>query len=219
MSEDQIRVLVVDDHAVVREGIRGVLASTPGFVVVGEAGDGAEALELAEEHRPDVVVLDLTMPGMSGLEATAALRRQSSTVRVLILSMHDHPEYVLQAVRAGAHGYVLKDATPDELRTAVKAVYGGSDYFAAAAAQQLGAAIRGEVEGEKRRLLAERLTPRERSVLVRVAKGLTNKEIASQLGISPRTVETHRDSIARKLKMRSVAELTRFVMETELGDD
>lgn len=219
MSEDRIRVLVVDDHAVVREGIRGVLASTPGFVVVGEAADGAEALELAKEHTPDVVVLDLTMPGMSGLEATVALRRQSSTVRVLILSMHDHPEYVLQAVRAGAHGYVLKDATPDELRTAVKAVHGGSNYFAPAAAQQLGAAIREEVDGEERRLLADRLTPRERSVLVRVAKGLMNKEIASQLGISPRTVETHRDSIARKLKMRSVAELTRFVMETKLGDD
>jgi two-component system response regulator NreC len=212
-------VLVVDDHAVVREGIRGVLAATPGFDVVGEAGDGAEALELAEEQRPDVVVLDLTMPGMSGLEATAALRRQSTNVRVLILSMHDHPEYVLQAVRAGAHGYVLKDATPDELRTAVRTVYQGSDYFAPAAAQQLGAAVRGEMEGEERRLLAERLTPRERDVLIRVAEGLTNKEIASQLGISPRTVETHRDGIARKLRMRSVAELTRFVMETGLSED
>ena len=219
MTEGRIRVLVVDDHAVVREGIRGVLAATPGFDVVGEAGDGAEALKLAEEQRPDVVVLDLTMPGMSGLEATAALRRQSTNVRVLILSMHDHPEYVLQAVRAGAHGYVLKDATPDELRTAVRTVYQGSDYFAPAAAQQLGAAVRGEMEGEERRLLAERLTPRERDVLIRVAEGLTNKEIASQLGISPRTVETHRDGIARKLRMRSVAELTRFVMETGLRED
>ncbi len=219
MTEGRIRVLVVDDHAVVREGIRGVLASTPGFDVVGEAGDGAEALKLAEEQRPDVVVLDLTMPGMSGLEATAALRRQSTNVRVLILSMHDHPEYVLQAVRAGAHGYVLKDATPDELRTAVRTVYQGSDYFAPPAAQQLGAAVRGEMEGEERRLLAERLTPRERDVLIRVAEGLTNREIASQLGISPRTVETHRDGIARKLRMRSVAELTRFVMETGLSED
>lgn len=219
MTEGRIRVLVVDDHAVVREGIRGVLASTPGFDVVGEAGDGAEALKLAEEQRPDVVVLDLTMPGMSGLEATAALRRQSTNVRVLILSMHDHPEYVLQAVRAGAHGYVLKDATPDELRTAVRTVYQGSNYFAPAAAQQLGAAVRGEMEGEERRLLAERLTPRERDVLIRVAEGLTNREIASQLGISPRTVETHRDGIARKLRMRSVAELTRFVMETGLSED
>jgi DNA-binding NarL/FixJ family response regulator len=105
------------------------------------------------------------------------------------------------------------------LRTAVKAVHSGSKYFTPAAAQQLGAAIRGEVQGEERQLLVERLTPRERDVLVRVAKGLTNKEIASQLGISPRTVETHRDSVARKLKMRSVAELTRFVMETELNDD
>ena len=218
MTEERIRVLVVDDHAVVREGIRGVLASTPGFDVVGEAGDGAEALRLVKELSPDVVVLDLTMPGMSGLDATAALHRQSTRVRVLILSMHDHPEYVLQAVRAGAHGYVLKDASPDELRTAVKTVHEGNAYFTPSAAQQLGAAVRGEVEAEEHRLLAERLTPRERDVLVRVARGLTNKEIASELGISPRTVETHRDGVARKLKMRSVAELTRFVMETGLGD-
>jgi DNA-binding NarL/FixJ family response regulator len=164
-------------------------------------------------------MLDLTMPGMSGLEAAAALRRKAPRVRVLILSMHDHPEYVLQAVRAGAHGYVLKDATPDEIRTAVRSVHRGDDYFAPAAAQQLGAAVRGEVRGEEQRILADRLTPRERSVLVRIARGLTNKEIASDLGISPRTVETHRDSVARKLKRRSVAELTRFVMETGLTEE
>ncbi len=219
MTEVDIRVLVVDDHAVVREGIRGVLASTPGFSVVGEAEDGAKALELINEREPDVVVLDITMPGVSGLEAAATLRRQSKNVRVLMLSMHDHPEYVLQAVRAGAHGYLLKDATPDELRTAVRTVYEGKQYFAPAAARQLGVAVRVETEEEHRRSLAERLTPRERDVLIRVARGLTNKETAAELGISPRTVETHRDSIARKLKMRSVAELTRFVLDTELTDD
>jgi len=219
MTDKDIRVLVVDDHAVVREGIRGVLASTPGFTVVGEAEDGAKALELIDERDPDVVVLDVTMPGMSGLEAAATLRQQSKDVRVLILSMHDHPEYVLQAVRAGAHGYVLKDATPDELRTAVRTVYEGKHYFAPAAARQLGVAVRVETEEEQRRLLAGRLTPRERDVLIRVARGLTNKETAAELGISPRTVETHRDSIARKLRMRSVAELTRFVMDTGLSDD
>jgi DNA-binding NarL/FixJ family response regulator len=209
--------LVVDDHAVVREGIRGVLASTPEIEVVGEASDGAEALELTEARRPHVVVLDLTMPGMSGLEATAKLRADFDDVRVLILSMHDHPEYVLQAVRAGAHGYVLKDATPEELRTAVRAVYEGEEYIVAAAARQLNVAVRGEQEASAREALVAQLTPRERDVLVRVTKGLTNKDIAGELGISPRTVETHRDSIARKLGIRSVAELTRLVLETGLG--
>jgi DNA-binding NarL/FixJ family response regulator len=219
MSEGQIRVVVVDDHAVVREGIRGVLASSSDIDVVGEASDGAEALELVAATQPDVVVLDLTMPGMSGLEATAKLRDAFDKVRVLILSMHDHPEYVLQAVRAGAHGYVLKDATPEELRAAVKAVYSGEEYIAPAAARQLNVAVRGEQKADARRALVAQLTRREREVLVRIARGLTNKDIAAELGISPRTVETHRDGIARKLGIRSVAELTRLVLEADITSD
>ena len=219
MSEGRIRVVVVDDHAVVREGIRGVLASSSDIEVVGEASDGTEALQLVTATRPDVVVLDLTMPGMSGLEATAKLREEFDEVRVLILSMHDHPEYVLQAVRAGAHGYVLKDATPEELRAAVKAVHRGEEYIAPAAARQLNVAVRGEQEANARRALVARLTRREREVLVRVSRGLTNKDIAAELGISPRTVETHRDGIARKLGIRSVAELTRLVLEGDITSD
>ncbi len=214
----RVRVLVADDHAVVREGIRTVLAGTPDFEVVGEAGDGAEALTLALELEPDVLVLDLTMPEKSGLEVTAEIRSEREDVRVLILSMHDHPEYVLEAVRAGATGYVLKDAQPDELRAAVRAVHEGREYFHPAAARQLSTALREESTRARRRSAADQLTPREREVLVRIARGLTNKEIAAELGISPRTVETHRDSLARKLKMRSVADLTRFVMETGIGD-
>jgi DNA-binding NarL/FixJ family response regulator len=214
----RIRVLVADDHAVVREGIRTVLAATPDFEVVGEAADGLEALALAREHTPDVLVLDLTMPGKSGLEVAAELRSEHDAMRVLILSMHDHPEYVLEAVRVGASGYVLKDAQPDELRAAVRAVHEGREYLHPAAARQLSTALRDESERVRKRSAAEQLTPREREVLVRIARGLTNKEIAGELGISPRTVETHRDSVARKLKMRSVADLTRFVLEMEIGD-
>lgn len=219
MTEDRIRVVVVDDHAVVREGIRGVLVSSSEIDVVGEASDGAEALQLAVTTLPDVVVMDLTMPGMSGLEATMKLRETLEDVRVLILSMHDHPEYVLQAVRAGAHGYVLKDATPEELRAAVKAVHRGEEYIAPAAARQLNVAVRGEHEAHARRALVAQLTRREREVLLRVTKGLTNKDIAAELGISPRTVETHRDGIARKLGIRSVAELTRLVLEADITGD
>ena len=219
MTKQRIRVLVADDHAVVREGIRAVLASTPDFEVVGEAGDGAEALDLAASLEPDVLVLDLTMPGLSGLAVAERLHAARASTRVLILSMHDHPEYVLQAVRAGASGDVLKDAQPDELRAAVRAVRGGREYFHPAAAQQLSAALREESERADRSSALEQLTRRERDVLIRIARGRTNKEIAAELGISPRTVETHRDGIARKLKMRSVADLTRLVVETGLGED
>jgi two-component system response regulator NreC len=219
VTAPRIRVLVADDHAVVREGIRAVLASTPDFDVVGEAADGTEALAAALDLAPDVLVLDLSMPGMSGLEVTEQVRRDRPDVRILILSMHDHPEYVLRAVRAGASGYVLKDAQPDELRAAVRAVREGREYFHPAASRQLSTALREESERAHRTSAVERLTRREREVLVRVARGRTNKEIAAELGISPRTVETHRDSIARKLEMRSVADLTRFVLETGLAED
>ena len=135
---------------------------------------------------------------------------------MLILSVHDHPEYVLRAVRAGAHGYVLKDATPEHIREAVRTVHGGSEYFSPPVAAQLSAALRGEIEVEQRRGLVERLTPREQEVLVEIANGRSNKEIGATLGISPRTVETHRESLIRKLRIRTVAGLTRFALETGL---
>ncbi|NIM51598.1 MAG: response regulator [Gemmatimonadales bacterium] len=213
MSADRVRVLVADDHAIVREGIRSVLSGTSDLEVVAEAADGAEALALAEQSDPDVVVLDVSMPGKSGLEVTAMLRRTVSTARVLILSMHDHPEYVLQAVRSGAHGYVLKDTAPADLREAVRAVHRGEAYFCPTVAKQLSVALRGELEREQRRGTLEALTGRERDVLVRIAQGRTNKEIAAELGISPRTVETHRESLMRKLRIRTVAGLTRFALE------
>lgn len=216
MNDIPIRVLLVDDHVVVREGLRHVLGAGHGFEVVGEAGTGAEALVLAAERAPDVVLLDLTMPGMSGLEVTSILRERLPDVRVLVLSMHEQDEYVVAAVRGGAHGYVLKDADPGELRAAIRAVHDGAGYFSPAVAGHLGAAVRGEVAAAAPRDRLERLTPREREVLARVAAGHTNREIASQLGISPRTVESHRESLMKKLSLRSVAELTRFALQSGL---
>ena len=216
MSDAPISVIVVDDHAVVREGIRAVLAAKPEFEVLGEAADGAEAMVLAERHQPDVVVLDVTMPGESGLQVAARLRQRLPTVRVLILSMHDRTEYVLEAVRAGASGYLLKDATPAEVRDAVRTVHRGETYFCPAVLEKIGAALRGELDREERRGTLELLTPREREVLTGIADGRTNKEIAAELGISPRTVETHRESVMRKLRIRTVAGLTRFALESEL---
>jgi DNA-binding NarL/FixJ family response regulator len=215
MSAGAVRVLVVDDHAVVREGLRHVLTAAEGFSVVGEAANATEALVLAETVRPDVVLLDLTMPGMSGLEAAAELRRASGA-RILVLSMHEQDEYVLAAVRGGADGYILKDASPAELRAAIRLVRAGGEYFSPAVARRLTAAVRGEVATESPRGRLQRLTPREREVLTLVATGHTNREIAAHLGISPRTVESHRESLMKKLSLRTVADLTRFALHAGL---
>ncbi len=215
MTEEPIRVLVADDHAIVRTGIRHVLESEPGFVVVAEASTGAEALELAERLRPDVAVLDISMPGESGLRVAAELRRRSPETRALILSMHDNTEYVLESLRAGAQGYLLKDSAATELRGAVRAVRRGESYFSPAIAGRLSAVVRGDPAESAARALTQ-LTARERQVLVGVAQGHTNREIAVQLGISHRTVESHRESLMRKLGVRTVAGLTRLALEAGL---
>jgi DNA-binding NarL/FixJ family response regulator len=204
-----IRVLLADDHMIVRTGIRHVLESEPGFEVVGEAANGAEALSLAAKLHPDVVVLDISMPDVSGLELAARLSDTGGT-RVLILSMHNNPEYVLESVRAGAHGYLLKDTAATELRTAIRAVCQGESYFSPPVASRLSAAVRGE--RDQRPAGLEQLTAREREVLLGIAQGRTNKEIATELHISHRTVETHRESLMKKLQIRTVAELTRFAL-------
>jgi DNA-binding NarL/FixJ family response regulator len=214
MSGETVRVLVADDHAIVRTGIRHVLEGEPGFAVVAEAATGAEALALALALRPDVAVLDISMPGQSGLEVTAELLHYCPDTRVLILSMHDNTEYVLESVRAGAHGYLLKDTAATELRGAVRAVYQGESYFSPPIASRLSAVVRGDPAETTPAGLLTQLTGRERQVLIGVTRGLTNKEIAAELGISHRTVETHRESLMRKLRLRSVAELTRFALET-----
>jgi DNA-binding NarL/FixJ family response regulator len=210
VADRPIRVLVADDHTIVRTGIRHVLEGEPGFEVVGEASNADEAIRLTAQLHPDVVVLDISMPGHSGLQVAARLRTASSPPRVLILSMHDNPEYVLESVRAGAHGYLLKDTAATELRSAVRAVCRGESYFSPPVASRLSAAVRGEHETGLTPV--EQLTGREREVLEGIAKGRTNKEIAAELGISHRTVETHRESLMNKLQIRTVAELTRFAL-------
>jgi DNA-binding NarL/FixJ family response regulator len=212
-----IRVLVADDHMLVRTGIRHVLESEAGFEVVGEAADAAEALSLAAELQPDVVVLDISMPGESGLQLAARLRGSPADPRVLILSMHDNAEYVLESVRAGAHGYLLKDTAATELRHAIRAVCRGESYFSPPIAGRLRDALRGERTTQAGTL--DQLTGREREVLLGVAHGRTNKEIAAELGISHRTVETHRESLMRKLQIRTVAELTRFALTAGIMED
>ena len=211
-----IRVMVVDDHSVVREGIRSVLSDPAQFIVVGESPSAADAIANITAWAPHVVVLDVSMPGGSGLHAVAELIERTPAVRILMLSVHDDAEYVLESVRAGAHGYLRKDSTPAELRTAIMAVHAGDVYYSPQLAGVLAEALRGrvaqvvEVPPPK---AADVLTAREREILAHVAEGATNREIGTVLGISTRTVEAHRDSLMRKLGIRTVAGLTRLAIE------
>jgi DNA-binding NarL/FixJ family response regulator len=218
MTDTPIRILIADDHALVREGIRRVLDEDPGFDVVAEASDGRQALERIEETNPDVAILDISMPERSGLDVARQLREERPALKVLILSMHDETEYVMRAVHAGAAGYLLKDdAGPALLRQAVRAVHEGDSYFSPAVAARLTDALRGGSSGSADPL--ERLTGRELEVLRLVAAGRSNKQIAAELGISRRTVESHRESMMRKIEIRTVAGLTRFALENGLLDD
>jgi DNA-binding NarL/FixJ family response regulator len=208
-----LRVLLADDHALVRAGMRSLLRDIPGVEVVGEAADGAEALAVAARERPDAVLLDIAMKGMSGLEAAARFREQLPGVKVIILSMHASEEYVLQALRAGAAAYLIKDSATAELELALKSVMRGETYLSPAISRQV-------VEGYVRRMGAgaaeDPLTPRQREVLKGIAEGRTTKEIAFALGLSVKTVETHRAQVMERLGIRDVAGLVRYAMRTGL---
>ena len=211
-----IRIMVVDDHSVVREGIRHVLSDPALFAVVGEAGSAAEAIATVAAWAPDVVILDVSMPGGSGLHVVAELLERAPAARVLMLSVHEDAEYVIESVQAGAHGYLRKDSTPAELRSAVTALSAGESYYSPQIAGALANALRARSAApppERAPSAAEALTARERQVLALVADGATNREIGTQLGISTRTVEAHRDSLMRKLGIRTVAGLTRLAIE------
>lgn len=215
----RIHVLVVDDHSVVREGIRHVLGEGGAFEVVGEASSAAEAVAQAAKLRPHVVVLDISLPGETGLHAVGEILERAPGTRVLMLSVHDDVEYVLESVRAGAHGYLRKDSTPAELRAAIQAVHAGDAYFSPQVTRRLAKALRdGGARGPEARppRAVDVLTAREREILAHIAEGRTNREIGAQLGISTRTVEAHRDSLMRKLGIRTVAGLTRLALEQGL---
>jgi DNA-binding NarL/FixJ family response regulator len=207
------RILLVDDHALVRAGMRSLLHEIPGVEVVAEASDGAEALRLAAELRPDVVLLDIAMKGMNGLDAAARLREQLPAAKVIVLSMHTSEEYVLLALRAGAAGYLIKDSATSELELALKAVARGETYLSPAISRQV---VDGYVQRVGAAAAPDPLTPRQREVLKRVAEGRSTKEIAYELKLSVKTVETHRAQIMERLGIRDVAGLVRYAMRAGL---
>jgi DNA-binding NarL/FixJ family response regulator len=208
-----IRILLVDDHALVRAGIRSLLNGMADVVVVAEAASGEDGLLLAERERPDVVLMDIAMKGITGLESAARLRDRLPDIRVIILSMHSGEEYVLQALRAGAAGYLLKDAATGELELALRSVIRGESWLSPAVSRQVVEGYVQRVGGEPG---TEVLTARQREVLALVAAGKSTKEIAFTLNLSVKTIETHRAQIMERLGIRDVPGLVRYALRTGL---
>jgi DNA-binding NarL/FixJ family response regulator len=210
-----IRILLADDHALVRAGISALLTRIPGVEVIAEAADGREALALVKAHVPDLVLMDISMAGLNGLEAAARIAKEHPEVRVLMLSAHSDEDYVKQALRAGAAGYLLKHAATSELELAIQAVARGETYLSPAVSKHLIADYIRRAGGEASPL--ELLTPRQRETLQLIAEGYTTKEIARLLHVSPKTVETHRTQLMEKLDIHDIAGLVRYAIRAGLA--
>lgn len=208
-----LRVVLADDHALFRAGLRALLHSFQGIQVVGEAGNGHEAIQLVERERPDLVLMDIAIPELTGLEATARITKALPKVRIIILSMHANEEYVRQALQAGASGYLMKGAEPSELELAVKAVMRGDTYLTPAVSKKM-------VDDYLRQNSADAksgaLSPRQREVLKLIAEGRSTKEIAGHLDLSVKTVEGHRAELMRRLEIHDVAGLVRYAIRIGL---
>lgn len=207
----KIKVLLVDDHPVVREGLRISLSTSDQVDVIGCASDGEEAIRLAKDLSPDVVIMDISMPNMNGLEATRKLHKAVPRSQILILTMHDNKEYILQIIKAGAKGYVLKDIYPADLIRAIEAVHAGEAYFSPVVNRVILNEYIHDGNGAEDGVIPE-LSQREREVLSLIAEGHTNKIIANRLYVSVRTIETHRERIMKKLNIHSAAGLTKFAI-------
>jgi DNA-binding NarL/FixJ family response regulator len=210
-----IRILLVDDHQMMRDGLRSILDLEDDLDVVGEAGNGYEALELARTRRPDVIVMDIGMKDLNGIETTRQIMAHNSRAKVIALSTHSSEPYVISMLEAGASGYVLKDAAVDEMRRAIRVVAGGSHYLSPEIA---GTVVTSRLRGpaEEGASASAVLAPREREILQLLAEGHTSSEIARQLHIATTTVDSHRRNIMKKLDLHSVAELTKYAIREGL---
>ncbi len=210
--------MIVEDHTILRQGLRALLSSDPDFEIVGEAEDGREAVRLADTLSPDLIIMDLSMPKMTGTEAISEIKKRNTDTKIVVLTVHKGEDYVLSALKAGADGYVLKDANRDELATAIKKVLEGKRYLSPDIS---GKVIEGYLEGKKAlrtRTSWDTLTQREREILKLVAEGYKNKEVAESLFISVKTVQKHRSNLMEKLDLHNTAALTVFAIEKGLVD-
>ena len=215
----KIRVLLADDHTILRAGVRMMLNAQPDIEVVGEASDGRQAITEAQRLLPDVILMDITMPDLNGIEATRQVKRLLPEIKVLVLTMHENEEYLFQVLRAGASGYMLKEAADTELISAIRIITNGSFYLSSSAqSMMVGYYLQRVRSGEERDSYSE-LTEREREILKHVAEGYTNNQIAERLFISPKTVDTHRTHIMDKLNLHSRAELVKYAMRRGLLED
>ena len=216
---NKINIVLADDHVLVRNGIKAMLETESDISVVGEAGDGNEALESAKMYKPDILVLDIRMPNMTGLEAAAKLKSYSPSTKAVILSMHDSEEYVLQALEAGAYGYLLKDTDKNEFIKALKQIHGGSKYFSGGVSNVLANSLLRTKTYTTSTVLKEdqyHLTKREKEILRMVIDGKHNKDIADSLGKSVRTIETHRFNIMKKLDVNNAVDMVNKTVKENL---
>ena len=210
------RIIIAEDHTILREGLRSLLSSDPDLEIVGEAQDGQEAIRCVEKLKPNLVLMDLSMPRMNGLDAIKEIKKRSTETKILVLTVHKNEEYIVATLQAGADGYALKDSTHAELGIAIKNVLSGNHYISPGIS---GRVIEGYLEGRKPLKATspfETLTQRERGILKMIAEGYKNKEIADYLCISVKTVEKHRANLMQKLDLHSVSALTAFAMEKDL---
>jgi RNA polymerase sigma factor (sigma-70 family) len=216
MAEQKQRILIVEDHTILREGLRSLLSSHPEFEIIGEASDGREAIRTMEKLQPNFVLMDLSMPRMDGIEAIREIKKQWPRTKILALTVHKTEEYILATLEAGADGYLLKDSTHNELLNAVKVVLSGGRYLCPGISEKI---IEGYLEGRKtvkHHSAYETLTSREREILKLIGEGNKNKEIAEHLCISVKTVEKHRSNLMEKLNLHNTSALTAYAMEKGL---
>jgi two-component system, NarL family, response regulator NreC len=213
LSQSTIKILLADDHTIVRQGLKLILSSQPDLEVVGEASNGREVVELAQKLKPDIVLLDVAMPELNGIDATRRMMEANSRLRILVLSMHKEAVYVREILKAGARGYLLKDVIDSELLNAVRSVARGDGYISPAVSGALLSDYRQNVTDP-----VDLLTNREREVLQLIAEGKTNKEVATKLNLSVYTVDSHRGKIMEKLNLHSTGELVRFAIKHGLAD-
>ena len=211
-----IRVLLADDHGLIRKGVRSVIAQDPGIMIAGEASDGSEAVRLADELSPDVVLMDVAMPGLNGLDAAALITRKEKRVGVIVLTMYSDEEYLVRALSAGVRGYLLKDSAEPDLLRAVRAVAAGHTFFSPAISDMLFDDYVLRLQRREVQDSYDLLTDREKQVLQLLAEGKTNKEVAVELSLGVSTVETHRMNLMKKLGLRNTAELVLYAVRKKI---